>query len=169
MPDLAGVLFILQAYLGQLVWPDFTSYPKTETAFMDVCGATGWRKPAIPPGLVCSHGGWHRQRVNGQASRVRACCWDGACGAIVLRGAANAAHFCLCASQVFDSHVWHPLHGVVTPRRRVLLSFQLAAEAINFGALIGLMAVNLSVLSHYFLKRGERRGLAIFSNLLIPR
>jgi amino acid transporter len=58
--------------------------------------------------------------------------------------------------------------GVVTLVGGVLLSFQLAAEAINFGALIGFMAVNLSVFSHYFLRRGERRGLAILSNLLIP-
>ena len=29
---ICGVLLILQAYLGQLAWPDFTSHPKTEVA-----------------------------------------------------------------------------------------------------------------------------------------
>ena len=39
--------------------------------------------------------------------------------------------------------------GAVTLVGGFLLSFQVAAEAINFGALLGFMGVNLSVISHY--------------------
>jgi putrescine importer len=58
--------------------------------------------------------------------------------------------------------------GVVTLIGGFLLSFQLAAEAVNFGALIGFMAANLSVISHYYLGGVRRRGVGVFSNLLVP-
>src|SRR5437879_312600 len=38
---ISAVVFVLQAYLGQLVWPDFTSYPRVETAFLDVSRRSG--------------------------------------------------------------------------------------------------------------------------------
>ncbi len=38
-----------------------------------------------------------------------------------------------------------------------VLSFQLAAEAINFGALLGFMFVNLSVINHYFVRAVNAR------------
>jgi amino acid transporter len=158
---ICGVLFILQAYLGQLVWPDFTSYPKTETAFMDVSRLVGGNPLFLLVSFVLMVAGI-ASAVNGQASASR-----------LLLGMGRDR---LLPPRVF-AYV-HPKYstptygilsmGVVTLVGGFLLSFQLAAEAINFGALIGFMAVNLSVFSHYFLKRGERRGLAIFSNLLIP-
>jgi amino acid transporter len=58
--------------------------------------------------------------------------------------------------------------GAVTLVGGFLLSFQLAAEAVNFGALVGFMGVNLSVISHYFLKLSERRSTAFLWNLLLP-
>ena len=33
---LAGALFIIQSYLGQMVWPDYRTFNPVETAFMDV-------------------------------------------------------------------------------------------------------------------------------------
>ena len=151
---ICGVLFILQAYLGQLVWPNFASYPKTETAFMDVSRLVGGNPLFLLVSFVLM--------VAGIASASR-----------LLLGMGRDR---LLPPRIF-AYV-HPKYstptygilsmGVVTLAGGFLLSFQLAAEAINFGALIGFMAVNLSVISHYFLKRGERRGLAIFTNLLVP-
>jgi amino acid transporter len=158
---ICGVLFILQAYLGQLAWPDFTSYPKMETAFMDVSRLVGGNRLFILVSFVLMVAGV-ASAVNGQASASR-----------LLLGMGRDR---LLPPRIF-AYV-HPKYstptygilsmGVVTLVGGFLLSFQLAAEAINFGALLGFMAVNLSVISHYFLKRGERRGLAIVSNLLVP-
>ena len=57
--------------------------------------------------------------------------------------------------------------GVVTILGGFFLSFQLAAEAVNFGALLGFMAVNLSVISHCFV-RGRERARGFFRNFALP-
>src|SRR5882762_4744687 len=38
---LTGVMATLQVYLGQLVWPDFRTYPDADTAFVHVAGRAG--------------------------------------------------------------------------------------------------------------------------------
>ena len=38
---LTGVLATLQVYLGQLVWPDYRTYPDADTAFVHVAGRAG--------------------------------------------------------------------------------------------------------------------------------
>ena len=126
---ICGVLFILQAYLGQLVWPDFTSYPKTETAFMDVSRLVGGNPLFLLVSFVLMVAGI-ASAVNGQASASR-----------LLLGMGRDR---LLPPRIF-AYV-HPKYstptygilsmGVVTLAGGFLLSFQLAAEAINFGALI---------------------------------
>lgn len=158
---ISGVIFMLQAYLGQLVWPDFTSYPKTETAFMDVSRLVGGDQLLLLVSFVLFVAGI-ASAVTGQASASR-----------LLFGMGRDR---LLPSRVFA--YLHPKYstptygilsmGAVTLIGGFLLSFQLAAEAVNFGALIGFMGVNLSVISHYFLKLGQRRGAAFLYNLLLP-
>ncbi len=158
---ICGVLFILQAYLGQLAWPDFTSYPNTETAFLDVSRLVGGNLLFLAVSFVLMVAGI-ASAVNGQASASR-----------LLLGMGRDR---LLPHRVF-AYI-HPKYstptygilsmGLVTLIGGYLLSFQLAAEAINFGALIGFMAVNLSVISHYFFKGVRRRGMGVFSNLLVP-
>lgn len=58
--------------------------------------------------------------------------------------------------------------GVVTLLGGSVLSFQLAAEAINFGVLLGFMFVNLSVVNHHFVRGGQRAGVGLLRNLLLP-
>jgi len=58
--------------------------------------------------------------------------------------------------------------GAVTLACGFLLSFQLAAEAINFGALLGFMCVNLSVISRFYVRDRQRRGRHLFGNLILP-
>ena len=57
--------------------------------------------------------------------------------------------------------------GIVTTLGGFLFSFQIAAEAINFGALLGFMSVNLSVISHYFVKE-TFRGPGTLRNRVLP-
>jgi amino acid transporter len=42
------------------------------------------------------------------------------------------------------------------------------AELVNFGACLGFMAVNLSVLGHYFVRRRQRGGAGIWTNFTCP-
>jgi len=108
--------------------------------------------------VVCSHGGCITSAVNGQPAR-RACCWGWAHRLLPPRIFAYV-------HPSIRLHVWHPLHGCGNARRGVLLSFHWPRKP-STRRTDRFMAVNLSVFSHYFLRRGERRGLAILSNLLI--
>ena len=58
--------------------------------------------------------------------------------------------------------------GAVTLVCGFLLSFRLAAEAINFGALLGFMCVNLSVISRFYVRDRARRGWDAMRNLVLP-
>jgi len=156
----SAALFVLQAYLGQLVWPDFTSYPQVETAFLDVSrragGAALFSAVSVALLVACI-----ASAVTGQASASR------------LLFGMGRDH--LLPSRIF-AYI-HPKYstptygvlavGVVTTLGGFLFSFQLAAEAINFGALLGFTSVNLSVISHYFV-RGKPRGLGTLRNLVLP-
>lgn len=50
----------------------------------------------------------------------------------------------------------------------LFLSLSQAASLINFGALLGFIMVNLSVISHYYIKRKERSGINFIRNLVAP-
>ncbi|MCC6393647.1 MAG: APC family permease [Bryobacterales bacterium] len=158
---ICGVLFILQAYVGQLVWPDVAAFPQTETAFLDVSRLVGGARLVGLVSFVLLVAGV-ASAVTGQASASRLLVGMGRDG--------------LLPPRIF-AYV-HPRHstptygilamGLVTVAGGFLLSFQLAAEAVNFGALLGFMAVNGSVISHYFLRENRRRGADAVWNLMLP-
>ena len=158
---LCGVIFILQAYLGQLVWPDFHTYPNTETAFLDVSKRVGGDFLFMLVSIALVVAGV-ASAVTGQASASR-----------LLLGMGR--------DRVLPPRIFAYIHpkystptygilsmGVVTLLGGFLLSFQLAAEAINFGALLGFACVNLSVIRHYWFTMQERRGAGALTNLLLP-
>lgn len=158
---LCGAMFILQAYLGQLAWPDYNSYPSVETAFLDVSRLVGGAHLLSAVSFVLVVAGV-ASAVTGQASASR-----------LLLGMGRDR---LLPPGIF-AYI-HPKYstptygilamGVVTLAGGFLLSFQLAAEAINFGALLGFMSVNLSVIGHYFVRGRERAGYALARNLILP-
>jgi amino acid transporter len=158
---LCGAMFILQAYLGQLAWPNYTTYPSVETAFLDVSRLVGGAHLLSAVSFILVVAGI-ASAVTGQASASR-----------LLLGMGRDR---LLPPRIF-AYI-HPRYstptygilamGVVTLVGGFLLSFQLAAEAINFGALLGFMFVNLSVINHYFVRGRERAGYGLLRNLLLP-
>ena len=157
---LSAAIFILQAYLGQLLWPEFAGYPRVETAFLDVSQRAGGAALLSAVSLVLMV----------------------ACVASAVTGQASASRllFGMSRDRLLPPHIFAYIHpkystpsygvlavGVVTILGGFLLSFQLAAEAVNFGALLGFMAVNLSVISHCFV-RGEKRARGVFQNFALP-
>jgi amino acid transporter len=50
----------------------------------------------------------------------------------------------------------------------LVMRFQEIAELLNFGAFVGFILVNLSVIRHFYLRLGQRRGYALISNLVFP-
>ncbi|MFN7997538.1 MAG: APC family permease [Bryobacteraceae bacterium] len=157
----AGMVFIVQTYLGQLLWPDYTRFQPVETAFSDIGRLIGG------PGLYYLI-----------AFLVIAQAWA---SGITSQASASRLLFGMARDGRLPHAVFAYVHPVLrTPVYSVLLmggiaavgalslDLDQAAEVVNFGACLGFMAVNLSVLGHYFI-RGRRRSLwGIWLNLICP-
>ena len=58
--------------------------------------------------------------------------------------------------------------GAVSLAGSLALRFQLVVELLNFGAFVGFILVNLSVIRHFYLRRKERHGFGLVTSLLFP-
>ena len=157
----AGTIFVLQTYLGQLIWPDYTRFHPIETAFSDIGRLIGGPGLFFLIAFLVIAQAW-ASGITSQASASR-----------LLFGMAR------------DGRLPHKLFGYIhpvlrTPIYSVLLMGALAcigglvfdldtgAELVNFGACLGFMAVNLSVLSYYFVRARQRGAAGIWGNLVCP-
>ena len=67
---IAGGLFIFQTYLGQLIWPDYTTFSPVETAFSDIGGLIGGPALAYLIALLVVAQAW-ASGITSQASASR--------------------------------------------------------------------------------------------------
>jgi amino acid transporter len=156
---ITGVLFVMQAYLGQMAWPDYSSYPKMETAFLDVSRRVGGPSLLRAVTFILMVAGV-ASAVSGQASASRLLYGLG-------RDRMLPTGIFAYVSPKYSTPTFSVLTiGLVTLIGGFCLTFQLAAEAVNFGAFIGFMGVNVSVIRHYFLGARSRNG--VLRNLLLP-
>jgi putrescine importer len=157
---IAGGLFILQTYLGQLIWPDYTRFHPIETAFSDIGRLIGG------PGLFCLIAflvvaqAW-ASGITSQASASR-----------LLFGMARDGRLPRIFSTL-DPVLHTPrysiaLMGAIAAAGALLLDLDQAAELVNFGACLGFMAVNLAVLGYYFVRQRERCISRLWANLFCP-
>ena len=145
-----GVLASVEVYAAQLIWPDFRSYPDVDTAYSHVAGRIGG--PILFQVvnftlLVASIG-------SGMAAQLAAA------RLLYFMGRDNALP------------KW--IFGVIEPKRQIprnnviivggialvgafLMSYQLGAEMLNFGAFIAFMGVNLAALVHYWIRADKKR------------
>lgn len=154
-----GIMGGLQVYLGQLIWPDWTSYPDVDTAFVHVAGRAGG---PIVFGIVNL--------------------------ALLIATIGSGSGAQLGASRLLygmgrDDAIPRRFFGALTPRTHIprnnillvgaialagafVVSYQLGAELLNFGAFIAFMGVNLSALVHYWWRGRERRLVDLVPPLL---
>jgi amino acid transporter len=157
----AGTIFVLQTYLGQLIWPDYTRFRPVETAFSDIGRLIGG------PGLFFLI-----------AFLVIAQAWA---SGITSQASASRLLFGMARDGRLPHRLFGYIHPVLrTPIYSVLLMGALAcigglifnldtgAELVNFGACLGFMAVNSSVLSYYFVRTRQRGAASIWVNLICP-
>ena len=157
----AGFLFILQSYLAQLVWPDFRGFSPIETAFMDVGKRIGGELLFYGISFVLLVGGI-ASAITGQASASR-----------LLYGMGRDR---LLPHRVFG--YIHPrlgtpvysvtLMGTIHVLGALALRYSEAAELVNFGALLGFMAVDLCVWRLYYCRLGQRQANRLIPNLVLP-
>jgi amino acid transporter len=153
---ITGVLASVQVYFAQMVWPA-TTFPDQDTAFCYVAGRAGgqWLFYAINVALL-----------------------------VATIGSGSGAH--LGAGRLLygmgrDNAIPRKFFGQVNPRTHVpsnnivligvfvlagafLLTYELGAQLLNFGALIAFMGVNASSFTRYFL-RGDKKT---FGRFIIP-
>lgn len=155
---LTGVLAALECYAAQLVWPDFTSYPDVDTAYVFVAGRAGGK-------LLFN-------LVNGTLLLATV-----GSGAATMMGSARLIYGMSSGGALPSAFSYvSPKSGV--PSRNVLLcgavaligawtmTYQLGAELLNFGAFLAFIGVNASAFRHDFLRSGERRLVRALAPLL---
>ncbi len=155
-----GICF-LTVYLAALVWPDFRSFPQTDTVILDIGRVIGGGFMFGAITIVLLVAGL-ASALTGQAGASRLLFGMGRDGVISRRIFAHV-----------DAKTSTPTRSVylmalVSLAGAALVRFQLAVELLNFGAFVGFILVNLSVIRHYYFTLGRRSGKDFITNLVFP-
>jgi len=156
-----GLFSGLQIYLAQQVWPDYNTFPNAETAFFDVSGRVGgsllFNAIAIILFVACLGSG-----LAGQAGAARLLYAMGRDGVLPKK---FFSHLDAKTSTPDFNIIFI---AVLTLIISLIISYQGAAELLNFGAFLAFMGVNIAALRQFFFLRppGEKRS--IFSDAIIP-
>jgi putrescine importer len=153
-----GIFSSLQIYLAARVWPSYNDFPNVETAFLDVCGRAGgiWLFQAMAVTLFVACIG---STLTGQVGAARLLYGMGRDGVLPrstfgrLNRKTNAPAFNIL------------LVGIVTVAGAFALSYEHAAEVLNFGAFLAFMGVNAAVVRTFYFGRA-RQGLLV--NFVAP-
>jgi putrescine importer len=158
---LQTVICVITVYFAALVWTDYSSFPHVDTAILDIGQRIGGQTMFLILTLILLVAGVS-SALTGQAGASRLLFAMGRDGVL--------------PRSVFGSI--HPVHG--TPTRAVYfvsaaslvgaltINFQGAVELLNFGAFVGFILVNLSVIQHFYIRRQQRSPNTLFANLLSP-
>jgi amino acid transporter len=155
------VFCVATVYLAALVWPDFHSYPESETVILDIGQRAGgpWMMGFLTFILLVAG---LASALTGQAGASRLLLGMGRDGVISRRIFAHVdPRYSTPSRSVY-------LMGAVSLIGSIAIRFQLAVELLNFGAFVGFILVNLSVIRHFYLRARRRSGFAVLTNLLFP-
>jgi len=154
---ITGVLSTVEVYAAQLIWPDFRSYPDVDTAFVHVAGRAGG--PLLFSLLnftllVATIG----SGFTAQMGAARLLYGMGREDALPRRffGTLDPVTRIPRNNVLFS--------GALAAVGALVLSFELGAELLNFGAFIAFMGVNAAAFVYYYAGRRERS----FSYAAVP-
>ena len=153
-----GLIFILQAYFAQLVWPDYNSFASPDTALWEVAQLAGG---TLMSGLytfavILST---FTAGIAGQSSAARLMYGMG-------RDEVLPKKFFTYLHPKFKTPILNiMIMCVIGIVGSVCLDLNLVTQLMNFGGLFGFMCVNLSVIAYFFIKKKERNALKY---LLLP-
>ena len=138
---ITGVLASLEVYLGQLVWPDFQHYPDVDTAFVHIGMRAGgvFLFGLMNLALVVATIG---SGFGSQLAAARLLYGMGRENAIPRKffGVLEPKRSIPRNNVIFS--------GVVALAGALVLSYDLGAELLNYGAFIAFMGVNASAFVH---------------------
>lgn len=138
-----GLCATLEVYLGQRVWPDYTTFKNLDTAFFDVCELVGgkflFNAMALILAVACLG-----SALTGQVGAARI---------LFGMGRDNALPRFFARLDKRDNpvlNIW--LIGLLSLAGALLLDYEKAATLINFGALLAFLGVNLAVIREFFFR-----------------
>ena len=156
-----GVFGGLLVYLAQLVWPDYTTFNHIDTAFIEVTGRVGgiglFRAMAIS--LVVATIG------SGMTAQV------GAARLLFGMGRDNVIprRFFAYLSPTSNTPSGNILViGVLSYLGALVMSYEVTAEILNFGAFLGFMGVNLAVIWQFWVRRAEGHKREFVGDVMLP-
>jgi amino acid transporter len=156
-----GLFSGLQIYLAQQVWPDYNSFTNPETAFFDVSARVGGRllfnAIAIILFVACLGSG-----LAGQVGAARLLFAMGRDGVLPKKVFSHLD----TKNATPDNNII--IIGILTLIASLAISYQGAAELLNFGAFLAFMGVNIAAFRQFFFFRpvGEKRN--IISDAVLP-
>jgi amino acid transporter len=155
-----GLLFVLMSWAGHLVHPDWRTFTDPDSASVEVMASAG----------------------GGFLAAFFTAAYVAACFASAM--AAQSAVSRILFSMGRDGALPRRVFGAVHPRFRTphlatlavgavsllacVMTLDLAAALVSFGALIAFTFVNLSVIKHYAIGQGRRRGTDFLRYVLTP-
>jgi amino acid transporter len=155
------VICFLTVYLAAIVWPDYRSYPQAETVILDIGSRIGgkWMFGSLTFVLLVAG---LASALTGQAGASRLLYGMGRDGVLPRRifGYINP-RFSTPTRSIY-------LMGGLSLFGSLFIRFELAVELLNFGAFVGFILVNLSVIRHFFIRLRQRQGVNIIFNLIFP-
>lgn len=148
-------------YVTALVWPDYQTYPQTETVILDIATRIGgsWMFGTLTFILLIAA---LASALTGQAGASRLLFGMGRDG-VLPKSIFGYLHprFATPTRSIY-------LMGALSLIAAVSMRFQIAVELLNFGAFVGFVLVNLSVIRHFFFREQQRRGVHFLFNLVFP-
>lgn len=156
-----GVLFAVMAYLAKGVFPDITAFTNPDAAFIDAAIAAGGQtlSKAISLAMVACAIAYSTDMMAGVTRLLYGMGRDG-----------------VLPKKIFGYA--HPKTNVPVYNVLLITAFCLIFSGlklgdlipiINFGGLLAFICVNFSVVSHFYIRKGERNGVKNkLWNLIIP-
>ncbi|MCI5837093.1 MAG: APC family permease [Veillonellaceae bacterium] len=153
-----GVVFVLQAYVAQLVWPDYTTFESTDTALFEVAQLAGGMPLAVTytVAVIIST---MTAGLAGQSSAARLLYGMGRDGLL------PKALFAYLHPKYQTPTYNILIMCVIGVAGALFLDIPVVTELLNFGGLFGFMCVNLAVIVYYYLRQRQRN---VVQYLLAP-
>lgn len=156
-----GVFGGLMVYLGQLVWPDYTTFKGIETAFIEVTGRVGGMTlfRAVAVMLVVANVG---AGIAAQVGAARIMFGMGRDDVIPRR------FFAYLSPKTNSPSRNILLIGILAYFGSLVLGYELTADIMNSGAFLGFMGVNLAVVSQFWFRKSPGRRRNLLEDMVLP-
>jgi len=158
---ITGVFSTMEVYLAQLVWPNYQTFGNLETAFMDVTRRVGGTLlfDAMAAILVIASLG---SGLSGQVGAARLMFGMGRDN-VLPRGVFGHLDPRRNSPTV---NIW--IVGVLSFAGALVLSYEHAAEILNFGAFLAFMGVNLTMIRQYYFHSTPPRKPRLLADFVVP-